>query len=342
MVETGFHFAQPIWLWGLLAVPLVLAWLLYSSPLRQHGQEAKYADPELLPYLSGMATTTKAVRNRRALLAWAVAWSLLSLAMAGPRWDFRQMNPFDPGADLVILLDISRSMDVADVNPSRLDRARQEIQDLIRSNPGMSVGLIAFATIAHVVTPVTEDGESLLRQLPAISTDLVRLQGSRLSDAINRANQLLAGQGEDVAHNILLISDGDFAETGIQQQVKELYQRGTRFHILAVGTGSGGPVPGVMAANREPVLSWVDEDKLRQLAEAGGGSFRFAGYRADDIDEILDAIMSHAKTKQNEKIQTLVWNEYFYWLLVPAILMLLYLFRPGAGTSHFGQSEGAG
>jgi len=340
MVETGFHFAQPIWLWGLLVVPLVLAWLLYSSPFRQHGQEAKYADPDLLPYLSGMATTT-AVSSRRPLLAWAVAWSLLSLAMAGPRWDFRQMNPFDPGADLVILLDISRSMDVADVNPSRLDRARQEIQDLIRSNPGMSVGLIAFATISHVVTPVTEDGESLLRQLPAISTDLVRLQGSRLSDAINRANQLLAGQGEDVAHNILLISDGDFAETGIEQQVRELYERGTRFHILAVGTGSGGPVPGVMAANREPVLSWVDEDKLRQLAEAGGGAFRLAGYRADDIDEILDAIMSHAKTKQNEKIQTLVWNEYFYWLLVPAMLMLLFLFRPGAGTSRFGQSERA-
>ena len=61
MVETGFHFAQPIWLWGLLVVPLVLAWLLYSSPFRQHGQEAKYADPELLPYLSSMATTTRVV-----------------------------------------------------------------------------------------------------------------------------------------------------------------------------------------------------------------------------------------------------------------------------------------
>jgi len=340
MVETGFHFAQPIWLWGLLAIPLVLAWLLYSSPFRQHGQEAKYADPDLLPYLSGMATT-KAVSSRRPLVLWAAVWSLLSLAMAGPRWDFRQMNPFDPGADLVILLDISRSMDVADVNPSRLDRARQEIQDLIRSNPGMSVGLIAFATIAHVVTPITEDGDSLLRQLPAISTNLVRLQGSRLSDAIDRAKQLLAGQGKDVAHNILLISDGDFAETGIEQKVRELYESGTRFHILAVGTDSGGPVPGVMAANREPVLSWVDEDKLQQLAEAGGGTFRLAGYRTDDIDEILDAIMAHAKTKQNEKMQTLVWNEYFYWLLVPAMLMLLYLFRPGAGSYRLGQSERA-
>ena len=338
MVETGFHFAQPIWLWGLLAVPLVLAWLLYSAPFRQRGQEAKYADPDLLPYLSVVATTT-AVRSRRPLVLWVLAWSLLSFAMAGPRWDFRQMNPFDPGADLVILLDISRSMDVGDVNPSRLDRARQEIQDLIRANPGMSVGLIAFATIAHVVTPITEDGESLLRQLPAISTDLVRLQGSRLSQAIDRAKQLLAGQAEDVAHNILLISDGDFAETGIEQQVEALYQHGTRFHILAIGTSRGGQVPGMVSPNREPVISWVDEDKLQQLAEAGGGAYRLAGYRADDVSDILDAVMSHANTKQNEKLQTLVWNEYFYWLLVPAMLMLLYLFRPGAGSAHLGQSQ---
>jgi Ca-activated chloride channel family protein len=340
MVEAGFHFAQPAWLWGLLAIPLVVGWLMFSSPFRQHGQEAKYADPDLLPHLTGVATT-RMVRSRWPLVAWVLAWSLLSVAMAGPRWDFRQMNPFDPGADLVILLDISRSMDVADVNPSRLDRARQEIQDLIRSNPGMSVGLIAFATIAHVVTPITEDGESLLRQLPAISTDLVRLQGSRLSDAIDRAEQLLGGQDEDVAHNILLISDGDFAETGIEQKVRELYQRGIRFHILAVGTGGGGPVPGMMGPNREPVLSWVDETRLKQLAEAGGGAFKLAGFRDDDIDDILTAVMSHAKTKQNEKLQTLVWNEYFYWLLIPAMLTLLLLFRPGASSSLLSGGERA-
>ena len=111
--------------------------------------------------------------------------------------------------------------------------------------------------------------------------------------------------------------------------------------LITTLTRNGGPVPGVMGPNREPVLSWVDEDKLRQLAEAGGGAFRLAGYRSDDIDKILDAVMSHAKTKQNEKLQTLVWNEYFYWLLVPAMLMLLIMFRPGPGASQFGQSERA-
>jgi Ca-activated chloride channel family protein len=333
MVETGFHFAQPVWLWGLLAIPLVIVWLLFSAPFRQHGLEVRYADAHLLPFLTGVATMRR-VSSRTPLLGWALAWSLLSLAMAGPRWDFRQMSPFEPGADLVILLDISRSMEVTDVNPSRIERARQEIQDLVVASPGISIGLIAFATVAHVVTPITEDGESLLRELPAISTSLVQLQGSRLSDAIDRADRLLAGQGDDVAHNILLVSDGDFAESGIVEKVKELRDKGTRFHVLAIGSTQGGPVPGLIATTGEPVLSSLDEAGLQQLAETGDGIFRVADYRSGDTRAILEAIVSRAKTRQNEQLRTLVWNEYFYWLLIPAMLTLLYLYRPGAGSVH--------
>ena len=79
MPESGLHFAQPLWLWGLLAIPLVIAWLMYSSPLRQRGQEVKYADAHLLAFLSGVATT-RVVSSRRPLLGWALAWGLLSLA----------------------------------------------------------------------------------------------------------------------------------------------------------------------------------------------------------------------------------------------------------------------
>ena len=333
MPDTGLHFAEPLWLWGLLAIPLVIAWLSFSAPFRQHGREVRYADAHLMPFLTGLATT-HVVNSRKPLFGWTLAWSLLCIAMAGPRWDFRQMNPFEPGADLVILLDISRSMDVTDVNPSRLERARQEVQDLAMANPGISTGLIAFASVAHVVTPITEDRENLLRQLPALSTSLVQLQGSNLGDAIEQATRLLDGQGDDVAHNILLISDGDFAEEGLEDKVRALRESGTRFHVLAVGTAQGGPVPGLIAANGEPVLSWMDEQRLQQLADLGGGVFRMASYRDSDTRAVLDAVLAHARAVQNAQVQTLVWNEYFYWLLIPAIALLLYLYRPGAGLAH--------
>lgn len=340
MTDPGFHFAQPLWLLGLLLIPLVLAWLWYSAPVRRHGLETKYADGHLLPFLQGEATT-RVVRSKRPLMGWILVWSLLLVAMAGPRLGYRQMNPFEAGADLVILLDISRSMNIGDVPPSRLHRARQEIQDLVRAKQGIRVGLIAFATIAHVVTPITEDGDSLLHQLPGISTDLVRLQGSRLSEALRRADSLLVGQSEDVARNILLISDGDFADTDIEQQMAVLQETDTRLHVLAVGTTEGGPVPGMITASREPVLSWLDKDGLRHLADQGGGVFRIADYRDDDVEDIIDAILSHATARQNEKMQTLVWNEYFYWALLPAMLILLLLMRPGGKILRFSSGGGS-
>ena len=97
------------------------------------------------------------------------------------------MQLFRPGTNLLILIDISRSMKVADVRPSRLARARQEVEDLLNRNRGVRVGVIGFASIAHVVSPVTEDMNGIRRVLSALDTSLVRLQGSRLLYALERA-----------------------------------------------------------------------------------------------------------------------------------------------------------
>ncbi len=340
MPESSFHFAELVWLWALIMVPLIIGWLWYTSPVRRHGQEGKYADAALLPWLSGEAGT-RVASSRRPLAGWVLAWTLLCIAMAGPRWGYHHINPFEPGADLVILLDLSRSMNVSDVRPSRLARARQEIQDLVRSKNGLRVGLIAFATIAHVVTPVTEDGESLLHRLPGISTELIQLQGSRPGFALDRAAMLLAGQGDDIAHNILLITDGDFGDASPLEQVHDLYNQGIHVHVLAVGTADGGPVPGLTTVNGAPVISRVDEDNLQALANAGGGVFRVAEYRDDDTGDIMDSILSQATARQNEKAHTLVWNEYFFWPLLLAMLILLRLLRPGGDFSRFGRAGGA-
>lgn len=332
MAETGFHFAQPAWLWGLLVIPLVLGWLSYTSPFKRRGLEANYADPQLMPYLSGEATTVIS-NSTRPLAGWALAWSLLILSLAGPRWDYRQINPFEAGADLVILLDISASMKLKDVPPSRLKRALQEIQDLVQARHGVRIGLVAFATIAHVVTPITDDSESLLRQLPAISTDLVRLQGSRLAGALELANQLFSADETAFAHNILLVSDGDFADTDLQQRIGQLRDRGIRLHVLAVGTPQGDQVPLPMPAGSAPVISRLDEDTMALLAASGGGIFRVAEFRDDDTRDIIDNILSRATAQKNKQLQTRVWNEHFYWLILPAMLILLSLYRPGARTT---------
>lgn len=324
MNAATFHFAQPVWLWALLLIPVVLIWLWFSWPVRRKGQEKLYADAHLLAQLIGINKTDN-IKRKRPLIIWMLLWLLLVLAIAGPRWDYAQIHAFQPAVDMVILLDISASMNIKDVRPSRLERARQEIQDLVRLNPGVRIGLIAFASIAHVATPITEDGSSLIRQLPALSTDLVRLQGSNLGNALKLAASLLEGQGEASSHHILLLSDGDFAEPELEQKITKLTQQNIRLHVLALGTDGGGPVPYMVAPGGKPVVSRLDEEAMRALAKAGNGIYQLADYRDTDSQQILDMVMAQAEMRQDQSTPTHIWNERYYWLLIPAILILLLL-----------------
>lgn len=324
MNDAVFHFSQPLWLLALLVIPLVLGWLWLSSPIRRRGQEDQYADAHLLPLLIGI-NQANSTRSRRPLSVWALAWTLLVLAMAGPRWDYHQIRAFQPAADMVILLDISASMNIKDVRPSRLIRARQEIQDLVRLNPGIRLGLIAFASIAHVATPITEDGDSLLRQLPGLTTDLVRLQGSNLGNALKLAASLLDAQGKESSHHILLLSDGDFEEPELEQKISKLKEQDIRLHVLALGTDGGGPVPYMTAPGGKAIVSRLNEQAMQKLAETGGGVYQLADYRDQDSQQVLDAVMAQAELRQDPGTPAHIWNERFYWPLLPAMIILLLL-----------------
>ncbi len=333
MPDYGFHFGQPIWLWGLLAPLVVLLWLLLTRVRAQRGPIHRYADPHLLPHLTASRDLSSGERWGR-LLRWCLLWGLAVLAMAGPRWDYQDMRLFRPGSELVVLLDISRSMQVEDVQPSRLGRARQEIFDLIDRNPAVRVGLVAFASTAHVISPITEDTQSLRIALPSLSSELVKLQGSRVSFALERAGQLLEGQDEDSSRAILMITDGDFDEPNLETQVRELAQRGIRLIILGVGTEEGGPVPAddgswLLDRQRNQVQSRLDSDLLEDLAEAGNGRYLEADYRDSDTDRILELAVQRSGAQQASDEQTRVWNERFYLLLIPLMLLLLPRFRRG-------------
>ena len=331
MSDTGFHFAQPAWFWGLLVLPPVAWWLWRTAARAAKGPVHRYADPHLLPYLSGSRSLKTSERWGR-YFAWAGLWLLLLTAMAGPRWSYEDVRLFQPGDSLLILLDISRSMETADVAPSRIGRARQEIQDLIMQNRRLRLGLIAFASVPHVISPVTEDSRSILLALPALSTSLTRLQGSRLNEALDRAEILLDALPEDSARSLLLISDGDFDEPDLVERVRGLAERGVRLHVLGIGSEAGGDVPGprgrpLIDPTGQPVRSRLDQEQLRALAEAGDGLYRLADYRDDDTQDILDAsAISRSPAKAGDE-RTRIWNERFYLPLLLLVALLLPRFK---------------
>ncbi|MES9937455.1 MAG: VWA domain-containing protein [Sedimenticola sp.] len=331
MPEFAFHFAQPWWLLGLLLILPVAGWLRYSAVQGRYARVHDYADDHLLPHLTGSRELRPEERWRRFGL-WAALWSLAILAMAGPRWDYTRVQLFSPGSDLVILLDISRSMEVADVQPSRMTRARQEIEDLVDQNPALRIGLIAFASVAHVAAPITEDTATIKSLLPHISPELVRLQGSRLSLALDRAKELLAAQPEKSSRSILLITDGDFADPDLEEQIKTLADEDITLHIMGVGTQGGGPVPArlgrFMVDNRgQTIESRLDEETLQHFAKAGGGTYVSADFRDDDTEEILELATRGRSAGEKAEETARIWNERFYWLLLPVLLVLLSRFR---------------
>lgn len=186
--------------------------------------------------------------------------------------------------------------------------------------------------MANVITPITEDGQSIRNLLPSISSELVRLQGSRLREALVRAATLLAGQPEDSRRSILLISDGDFVDSDLEQMVQALAEEGIRLHVLGIGTTGGGPVPGISGRflldnRRQPVESRLDEAGLKRLAQLGNGIYQTADYRDNDTRRILQLAQEGGKAKAVGEERARVWNERFYWLVIAVMLALLPAFR---------------
>jgi Ca-activated chloride channel family protein len=333
MPESLFHFARPQWLFALLGLIPVLGWLIYSVVRPAKGPIHRYADEHLLPHLTGVRELSVDERWSR-FTRWSLLWVLLVLALAGPRWDYTDIEAFSPASDLVILMDISRSMNVADVPPSRLARARQEVQDLVVLNQELRIGMIAFASVPHVIAPITEDNQSILNALPAVSSDLANLQGSRLVAALERARQLLGSEGNGNARTILLISDGDFDEPGLMQRIEELTEQGIILHTIGIGTTGGGPVPArvgqselMRERNSKLIESRLNEPLLQQLAQAGGGYYQRADFRDQDSRNILKLASGDVGKPTATEEKTRVWNEQFYWLLFPLLLFLLNRFR---------------
>lgn len=333
MPESYFHFARPLWLLALSGLIPVLGWLIYSVVRPSKGLLHRYADEHLLPHLTGVRELDVNERWSR-FTRWGLLWVLLVFALAGPRWDYTDIEAFSPASDLVILMDISRSMNVADVPPSRLARARQEVQDLVMLNRELRIGMIAFASVPHVVSPITEDSQSILNALPAISSELASLQGSRLVAALDRALQLLGDEGSGNTRTILLISDGDFDEPELTVRIKELVDEGIVLHVLGIGTTEGGPIPAragqgelMRERNGKIIESRLNETLLQQLARTGSGYYQRADFRDQDSRTILKLASGDMGKPTPTQEKTRVWNERFYWLLFPMLLLMLSRFR---------------
>ncbi|MES2199237.1 MAG: VWA domain-containing protein [Chlamydiota bacterium] len=331
-------FAHPLWLWGALMIPVVWTlFLVFQRKEETRHQLEKFIDSHLLPHLL-LNSSNKKRSFWKGLLLWSLVWSCLTLALAGPRWDFREAETFSRDQSLVILLDLSESMNGEDVKPTRLIRAKQKIEDLINLSKGVKIGLIAFAADPHMIVPITEDKETLRHLLPSLGTDLVHIQGSRLSLAFDMASNMLEAEpGSNKA--LLVISDGGFEDASCIGVAKKLAEKGFVIHTMGIGSLEGAPLKNhqgnLIKKNGATIFSKLEKEKLKGLSEVGKGYYLEASY--SDMDEvvILKGLEKHAEAQVNIGKKNRLWEERFYLLVILMLPVILWWFRRGYVLSVF-------
>lgn len=323
-----FHFIRPLWFWA--AVPLIMVCLfLWQQRLSSRSWEA-VIEPQLLPHLL-IGTSTR--KQRWPILAVFILGLGLIIALAGPAWKQLPQPVYKPQSALVIALDLSRSMDVRDVKPTRLERARYKISDILKQRTEGQTALIAYAADAFTVSPLTDDARTIDALLASLSTDIMPAQGSRIDKALQKAYSLFKNASLTQGH-ILLITDGVDREQ--QQAFKENQNNSYPISILGIGTQEGAPITlagGDFLKDQrgQIVIPKLDSTALQSFASQHGG--RFSQLSADDKDiQYLLAGMDvkrHADQAEQTEIKADIWQEEGPWVLLFLLPFIALVFRRG-------------
>ncbi len=329
-MPAEFQFLRPLWL---LAMPVALALIFWRAtrPL-DAGNWRAVVDERLRPWV--LEDRGEGGRGRAAPWLTAAIAVLASLALAGPTWE-RQQQPLYRGGDaLVVALDLSRSMDAADVSPSRLERARLKLRDLLERRRDGQTALIVYTAHAFTVTPLTDDTETIAALIGSLGTDIMPSRGSLPARALEKARELLTQAGAGRGH-VLLITDGAAGDP--LPVADELRRDGYRVSVLGVGTAAGGPVPKadggfVTDGSGRMVLPALDEGMLREIAAAGGGIYRHLSVDDSDLRAVLAAMgptASRAGEDGGEQFYTDLWHDQGPWLALALLPLAALAFRRG-------------
>ena len=322
-----FHFSHPEWL-SLLIFPVFL-WLalLLKKRMTLLTSTKNFADSTLLPYL--ILTQQQNTHSQR-LIIWTLLWIILVISSAGPRWDYKQIQGFKSNAELVILLDLSHSMNTQDVRPNRFTRAKQEINDLLNLQLNMNIGLIGFASNAHIITPITEDRHAIAYLLKGLSPQLMQWRGSRLNHALSTADLLLSSSTNKSQKSILIITDGEFAEENYLEKITELTQKDIQISVLGIGTLEGAELP---INKQHTVVSKLDQSTLKKLAQTGKGIYIQASYLDQDTQQWLNHHQQQHELsikKQDKTFQ--VWEERYTIGIILCMILFILFFLPKKST----------
>lgn len=316
-----FRFESPIYLWLLLLIPLLLVVSIWLYSQRKK-KLRKFGDPELLRALMPDVSRWRPAVKLALMLA---ALALLIIMVARPQMGTKISREKRQGIETIIALDISNSMLCEDVTPTRLQKSKLLVENLVDHFTNDKIGLVVFAGDAFVQLPITSDYVSAKMFLQSISPSLIATQGTDIAQAI-RLSMNSFTQDRNIGKAIILITDGEDHEGGGVEAAEDAHKKGINVFILGVGSARGAPIPmeggGYMTDNTgETVITALNEQMCQEVARAGKGTYIHVDNNSDAqkrLDHELDKL-------QHGETESVVYSEYDEQFQAFGILALLLL-----------------
>ena len=282
----------------------------------------KFGDPELVRQLMPNVSRFRPMVKFYLLLG---ALALLIVVLARPQLGTKISHEKRTGIETIICMDISNSMLAEDVTPSRLDRAKMMVENLVDHFTNDKIGLIVFAGEAFVQLPITSDYVSAKMFLSSINPSMLSTQGTDIAAAITMASHSFT-QEENIGKAIIVITDGEDHEGGALEAAKEAKERGMNTYVLGVGSPNGAPIPAgtgdYMKDNSgQTVMSALNEDMCRQLADAGSGAYIHVENNSNAQEQLDNELDKLAKKETSSTI----YSDYDEQFQAVAIIVLLLL-----------------
>ena len=317
-----FRFEDPIYLWLLVLIP-VFALVRFITYRNLKKKLRKFGDPKLLKDLMPDVS-----RFRPMVKFWLLqaALALLIVMLARPQMGTKISQEKRTGIETIIALDISNSMRAEDIVPSRLDRSKMMVENLVDHFTNDKIGLIVFAGDAFVQLPITSDYVSAKMFLSSIDPSMMATQGTDIAAAIDMAMNSFT-QEEGIGKAIIVITDGENHESGALEAAEAAKKKGMRVYVLGVGSAQGAPIPipgtgDYMKDNTgSTVMSALNEDMCRQVAQAGGGAYIHVENNSaaqQQLDNELDKL-------SKKETSTTVYSDFDEQFQAFGVLVLLLL-----------------
>jgi len=325
------HFRFPLVLF--LYIPLILLWLIWMVQSRRQKAMFEQADKELEENLF-QRVDFRRIRLQKRLGVFSLIFLVFSAS--GPQIGTRLAPVERKGIDLVFAVDVSQSMNAEDVKPSRLEKAKFEISQMIRRLKGDRVAIVVFAGTSHLYLPLTTDYEAAQLFLDGIDTGLIQTQGTDLSAAIQTGLSTFTEESEHYKV-FVLVTDGEDHEGAAIELAKNAHDQGMIIHTIGVGTVTGSLIPvyqkdGTREYKRDNqgklVTSIINESILTNIADAAGGTFVRLDNRTASYREILNAIDSMEKRTIHSHVYSEFEDRYQSFAILSFLLIGISLILP--------------